>query len=182
MEYLRLLESPKFDLTIKRLCYQIIENHNDFERTAILGLQPRGIHLSGRIVQELKKILPNTKILHGLLDNTFYRDDFRRSENLLIASPTEIEFQIENKSVILMDDVLYTGRTVRASLDALLAFGRPSKVELLVLVDRRFSRDLPIEPNYIGIQVDSRANQRVKVSWKEADEEDSIVLITENNE
>jgi len=181
MEYLRLLENPKFDLTIKRLCYQIIENHNDFSDSAILGLQPRGIHLSQRIVRELELILPGTKILHGLLDNTFYRDDFRRGENLLKASPTQIEFIIENRKVILMDDVLYTGRTVRASLDALLAFGRPSKVELLTLVDRRFSRDLPIEPNYIGIQVDSRANQKVKVSWKEAGGDDSIVLVTENN-
>jgi pyrimidine operon attenuation protein / uracil phosphoribosyltransferase len=182
MEYIRLLESPKFDLTIKRLCYQIIENHNDFSNSAILGIQPRGIHLSERIVKELKIILPGTLILHGLLDNTFYRDDFRRGETVLKANPTQIEFLVENKNVILMDDVLYTGRTVRASLDALLAFGRPSKVELLTLVDRRFSRDLPIEPNYIGIQVDSRANQKVKVSWKEANGEDSIVLITESND
>ncbi len=180
MEALRLLESPKFDLTIKRLCYQIIENHNDFSNSAILGIQPRGIHLSNRIIKELKIILPETPILHGLLDNTFFRDDFRRGESMLKPNPTQIEFLIENRNVILMDDVLYTGRTIRASMDALLAFGRPKKVELLVFVDRRFSRDLPIEPNYIGIQVDSRANQRVKVRWKEDEGEDSIVLNTEN--
>jgi len=173
-----LLAPPKFGLTLKRLCYELIETHDDFRDSVIIGLQPRGINLSKRLVGILNEIMPNQKIWHGLLDNTFYRDDFRRHESTLVPSSTEINFLVENKKVILCDDVLFTGRTVRAGIDALLAFGRPSKVELLVLVDRRFSRDLPIEPDYIGISVDSRASQKVKVNWKESEGEDTVYMGT----
>lgn len=181
MQNIILLDKRKFQLTLNRLCYQLIENHNDFQDAVIIGLQPRGLYLSQRLVDELSSILPQTNIQHGILDNTFFRDDFRRNETL-VPSSTKIDFIIEKKKVILVDDVLFTGRTVRAGMDAMLAFGRPAKVELLVLVDRRFSRQLPIEPDYIGIQVDSRASQKVKVNWKESEGEDSIILITEHNE
>lgn len=178
MLHKQLLSSPKFDLTIKRLCYQLIENHNNFSNTAIIGLQPRGVFLANRIHEELKKILPKANIDFGNLDITFFRDDFRRRESPLVPNSTNINFIIEGKKVILVDDVLYTGRTIRAGMDAMLAYGRPKKVELLVLVDRRFSREIPIEPNYIGIQVDSIASQNVRVSWKETDNSDKIELIT----
>ena len=176
-----LLAPPRFNLTLKRLCYQLIENHDDFHNSVIIGLQPRGLYLSLRIVEELSKILPGVNFQHGILDNTFFRDDFRRNESTLIPSSTKINFIVENKQVILVDDVLFTGRTVRAGMDAMLAFGRPEKVELLVLVDRRFSRQLPIEADYIGIQIDSRASQKVKVNWKESEGEDSVILITDHN-
>ncbi|AFD05802.1 bifunctional pyr operon transcriptional regulator/uracil phosphoribosyltransferase PyrR [Solitalea canadensis] len=179
MLHKQLLSSPKFDLTIKRLCYQLIENHTNFSNTAIIGLQPRGVFLANRIHEELKKILPKANIDFGNLDITFFRDDFRRRESPLVPNSTNINFIIEGKKVILVDDVLYTGRTIRAGMDAMLAYGRPQKVELLVLVDRRFSREIPIEPNYIGIQVDSIASQNVRVSWKETDDNDKIELITE---
>jgi pyrimidine operon attenuation protein/uracil phosphoribosyltransferase len=119
----------------------------------------------------------------GNLDITFYRDDFRRREKPIIPSITNIDFSIENKRVILVDDVLYTGRTIRSGLDALLTFGRPSKVELLVLIDRRFSRDLPLQPDYVGKTVDTLISERVSVEWKETEGEDKVVLFTkESNE
>ena len=179
MQTLTLLNGQKFQITIQRLCHQLIENHNDFSDSVILGIQPRGILLSQRITAELKKILPKAHILNGNLDITFFRDDFRRGDEPLFPNSTEIDFIVEGKKVILVDDVLWTGRTIRAALDALQAFGRPEKVELLVLVDRRFSRQLPIEPDYIGIQIDSINSQKVIVSWKETDKEDKIVLLSE---
>ncbi len=170
-----LLEKTKFDVTIKRLCYQLIEVHNDFSESVIIGLQPRGIYLARRIQAELQNILKNKKIHCGELDTTFYRDDFRKKE--LIPNRTNIDFIIEEKNVILVDDVLFTGRTIRSGLDAMLAFGRPKDVELLVLVDRRFSRNLPIQAKYIGITIDSIATQNVKVEWKESDGKDKITLL-----
>ena len=174
MQNLTLLDGPKFQITIQRLCHQLIENHNDFSQTVILGIQPRGIYLSERISNELRNILPKANILNGILDITFYRDDFRRGNSPLVPNSTQIDFIIEGKKVILIDDVLWTGRTI------MLAFGRPEKVELLVLVDRRYSRHLPIEPDYIGIKVDSISSQKVVVSWEEADQEDKIVLVSES--
>lgn len=169
-----LLEKEKFDVTLKRLCHQLIEEHNDFSNTVIIGLQPRGIYLARRIQKELQAILKNKKINCGELDITFYRDDFRKKE--LIPNRTNIDFIIEDKNVVLVDDVLFTGRTIRAGLDAMLAFGRPNDVELLVLVDRRFSRHVPIQAKYIGITIDSIETQNVKVEWKESDGKDKITL------
>lgn len=175
-----LLDAPKFQITIQRLCRQLIENHGDFSDTVLIGIQPRGIYLGRRIKQELESILPKHTAAYGELDITFFRDDFRREgSEPLIPSSTHIDFIIEGKRVILMDDVLWTGRTIRAAMDALQAFGRPAKIELMVLVDRRFSRQLPIEPDYIGIQVDSIDSQKVIVSWKEVDDRDRIVLLTD---
>jgi pyrimidine operon attenuation protein / uracil phosphoribosyltransferase len=170
-----LLEKERFDITIKRLCHQLIEVHNDFSNTVIIGLQPRGTLLARRIQKELQLILKNKKVNCGDLDVTFYRDDFRKKE--LIPNRTNIDFIIEEKNVILVDDVLYTGRTIRAGLDAMLAFGRPKDVELLVLVDRRFSRHVPIQAKYTGITIDSISSQNVKVEWKESDKVDKITLL-----
>jgi pyrimidine operon attenuation protein / uracil phosphoribosyltransferase len=170
-----LLEKIQFDVTLKRLCHQLIEVHNDFSETVIIGLQPRGIYLARRIQKELQSILKNKNIHCGELDTTFYRDDFRKKE--LIPNRTNIDFIIEDKNVVLIDDVLYTGRTIRAGLDAMLAFGRPKDVELMVLVDRRLSRNVPIQAKYIGITIDSIATQNVKVEWKETEGADKITLL-----
>ncbi len=170
-----LLEKEKFDVTIKRLCHQLIEVHNDFSESVIIGLQPRGTYLARRIQRELQQILKNKQIRCGDLDTTFYRDDFRKKE--LIPNRTNIDFIIEDKNVILVDDVLYTGRTIRAGLDAMLAFGRPKDVELLVLVDRRLSRHVPIQAKYVGITIDSIDSQNVKVEWKETEGMDKITLL-----
>jgi len=182
MEKQIILNTRHFELTLNRLCYELIETHNDFSNTVLIGLQPRGINVLTRLKKQLETIL-NQEITCGNLDITFYRDDFRRREVPLIPSATNIDFVIENKNVVLIDDVLYTGRTIRAGLDALLAFGRPGKVELLTFVDRRFKRDLPIQADYIGKTVDTLKSERVSVEWKEIEGEDKVVLYTpENNE
>ena len=166
-----LLDGPKFQITIQRLCRQLIENHGDFSNAVVIGIQPRGTFLARRIVKELEQMI-GKEILVGDLDITFYRDDF-------LANSTNINFIVEGKEVIFIDDVLWTGRTIRAAMDAVQAFGRARRIELLVLVDRRFSRQIPIQPDYIGIQVDSIDSQKVIVNWKESEDQDSIILITE---
>lgn len=169
-----LLENKQLEVTLKRLCYQLIEVHNDFSNTVIIGLQPRGIYLAHRIQKILKGILKK-EVPCGDLDITFYRDDFRKKE--LKPNKTNIDFMIEDKYVILVDDVLFTGRTIRAGLDAMLAFGRPTDVELLVLVDRRFSRHVPIQAKYVGLTIDSIESQNVNVEWSETDKKDRVTLI-----
>jgi pyrimidine operon attenuation protein/uracil phosphoribosyltransferase len=170
-----LLEDKQFEITILRLCHQLIEVHGDFNNSVIIGLQPRGVLLAKRIQQVLQKILKNKKVHCGELDITFFRDDFRKKE--LIPNKTNINFIIEDKNVVLVDDVLFSGRTIRAGLDAMLAFGRPADVELLVLVDRRFQRHVPIQAKYAGITIDSIEQQNVKVNWKEIDGKDKVTLI-----
>ncbi len=172
-----ILDSKKFALTIDRLCYQLIENHKDFSQSAIIGIQPRGIHLSKRICNRLKEIQKINNLNYGVLDITFYRDDFRRGEKVHTASDTTIDFSIEGKKVVLVDDVLYTARTVRAAFDALLDYGRPDMVELLVLIDRRLSRHMPIQPNYVGKTIDAIESEFVKVDWKEQDGEDKVWIM-----
>lgn len=175
-----LLDGPKFQITIKRLCQQLIEQHRDFNETAMIGIQPRGIYLSNRIQKEIQEISGH-HVQTGKLDITFYRDDFRqKGSSPLLANSTVIDFIVEDKDVILVDDVLWTGRTIRAAMDAIQAFGRPRSIELLVLVDRRFSRQIPIQPDYIGIQVDSIDSQKVIVNWEDVDDKDSIILVSDN--
>ncbi len=182
MEKQVILNAKHLELTLKRLSHELIESHNDFSDTVLVGLQPRGIHVVSRLKEILEEIL-GKKIVCGNLDITFYRDDFRRRERPLIPSITNIDFSIENKKVVLIDDVLYTGRTIRSGLDALLTFGRPSKVELLVIIDRRFSRDLPIQADYTGKAIDTLISERVSVEWKETEGVDKVVLFTkESNE
>ena len=176
-----ILNSKQFELTINRLCYQLIENHSDFSNSAIIGLQPRGIYLANRL-QTVIKARAGIAVQTGGLDITFFRDDFRRTDRPLIPSVTNMDFTVEGKKVILVDDVLYTGRTVRAGLDATMTFGRPSEIELMALIDRRFSRNLPIEPNYVGKSVDTIAAERVTVSWNEIDGKDEVILHTPENE
>jgi len=172
-----LLDSKEMDLTLNRLCHQLIEVHKDFSDSVILGIQRKGVPLAKRIHNKLSEILNKKDIHCGDLDITFYRDDFRKKE--LINSNTHVDFSIEDKNVILVDDVLYTGRTVRAALDAMLAFGRPKDVELLVLIDRRLSRNFPIYAKYSGKIIDSTASERVQVQWKETGGNDEVILMTE---
>lgn len=169
------ITAEQIQLTIKRLAHQVLENHIRLDNTVLIGLQPRGIYLSDRIVNEIKNEEQLIDIDYGKLDITFYRDDIRKE--IHVPNQTDIKFSIEDKNVVLIDDVLYTGRTIRAALDALMDFGRPAKVELMVLIDRRYSRQLPIQPDYTGKSIDSIITQRVKVLWKEKDEKDEVVLI-----
>jgi pyrimidine operon attenuation protein/uracil phosphoribosyltransferase len=171
-----ILDHKKFTLTLDRLCFQLIETHKDFQNTALIGVQPRGIYLSDRIHKRLVSIT-GKEILYGIIDPTFYRDDYRTSEKQLTPKATTIKFSTERKNVVLIDDVLFSGRTIRSAMDALLDFGRPAKVELLVLVDRRFTRQLPIQPDYVGKSVDSLTSERVKVDWEKYDGADRIWIV-----
>ena len=170
-----LLSQQQIELTIKRLANQVLENHVGLLNTVIIGIQPRGVALSDRIVNEMKNDVSANDIQYGKLDITFYRDDIRKE--LHVANKTDILFSIEGKNVVIIDDVLYTGRTIRAALDALMDFGRPEKVELLVLIDRRYSRQLPIQPDYTGRSIDSIVTQKVKVLWNEKDGKDEVILL-----
>ena len=170
-----ILTEKELDLTIQRLSHQLLENHLQLNDLVILGIQPRGIFFSDRIVQEINSQIAPDKITYGKLDITFYRDDVRQGLHTL--NQTDISFSIENKTVILVDDVLYTGRTVRAAMDALLTFGRPAKVELCILIDRRFSREVPIQADYAGRSIDTIITQKVKVFWKERDGKEEVVLL-----
>ncbi len=169
-----ILTEQQLGITIKRLAHQVLENHVNLENTVLIGIQPRGVYLADQLVEEIKKELPGHKIEYGKLDITFYRDDVRKE--LHVANQTDILFSVDGKKVVLVDDVLYTGRTIRAALDALLGFGRPEKVELCVLIDRRFSRQFPIQPDYVGKSIDSIISQKVKVFWKQKDGKEEVVF------
>ncbi len=173
-----LLSSKEINIILHRLACQLLEHHLDFTETALIGIQPRGIFLAQRLSKILKEDYGVKQINLGLLDITFYRDDFRRGEKTLEASSTNIDFLVEGKKVVLIDDVLYTGRSIRAALTAIQSFGRPKEIELLTLIDRRFSRHLPIQPNYRGRQVDAINEEKVKVMWKENDGKDIIYLVS----
>lgn len=160
-----LISTHKLNLIIKRFALQLIEVHGDFANTAIIGLQPRGVNLAQKLVDVIADIKPESSLKYGELDHTFFRDDIGRGE-IFMPKKSNIQFSTEKLNIVLVDDVLYTGRSVRASIDALMSFGRPSQVELMVLVDRRFQRELPISPNYVGVVVDSRSTgEHVKVEW-----------------
>ena len=172
-----LLTDKEVNIALHRLACQLIENHDDFSDTVLIGIQPRGRFLADRLAQILSKDYKIKNVQLGHLDITFFRDDFRRGQKPLEANTTIIDFIVEDKNVVFIDDVLYTGRSIRSALTAIQSFGRPKNVELLTLIDRRFSRHLPIQPNYRGRQVDAIDNQRVKVNWVENEGEDAVYLI-----
>ena len=164
-------------ITINRLCQQLIENHQDFENTVLLGIQPRGVFLATRIQKQLQ-VLTGNNVPLGKLDITFYRDDYKRREVMASSYAMDVPFIIENKKVVLIDDVLWTGRTIKAAMEAMTAFGRPEKVELLVLINRKYSRELPISADYVGKSVNSLVSEKVVVQFKEQGEkEDNVWLI-----
>ncbi|RYJ44926.1 bifunctional pyr operon transcriptional regulator/uracil phosphoribosyltransferase PyrR [Flavobacterium beibuense] len=177
MSHKILLTSKEVNIILNRLACQLIEKHLDFSDTILIGLQPRGRYLAERIKQLLEQDYNVKNVPLGFLDITFFRDDFRRSDKPLEANKTQIDFLVENKKVVFIDDVLYTGRSIRAALTAIQSFGRPSEIELLVLIDRRFSRHLPIQPDYRGRQVDAINDEKVKVTWEQNEGEDSVYLI-----
>ena len=158
-----ILNKHQLQITVERLACQVIESYVDLSSVVLIGLQPRGIFLADKIFEQLKKIKPDQEFQYGKLDITFYRDDIRKE--LHEPNQTEIPFSLEDKNVILIDDVLFTGRTIRAALDAILSYGRPKKVELCVLINRRYSRQLPIQPDYCGKSIDSIISQKVRVEW-----------------
>ena len=174
-----LLNATEVHIALHRLACQLIENHDTFANTVLVGIQPRGIFLAQRLKKMLEEEYQIRDIQLGQLDITFYRDDFRRGEKTLEANKTDISFIVEDKKVVFIDDVLYTGRSIRSALTAIQSFGRPLEIELLTLIDRRFSRHLPIQPDYRGRQVDAIGGEKVKVCWEENEGEDTVYLIKE---
>ncbi len=180
-------KSAQLDLTIERLCYQLLEDYGDFSNTCLIGIQTGGVALAERLQQKMAEILSETKsrtsgmrgsvpLPLGKLDITFYRDDFRTSKKPLAANTNDMPFVVENQRVILIDDVLYTGRSVQAAMTALNHYGRPESVKLLVLVDRRFNRQVPVRPDYVGIVMDALDEAYVQVEWKEVEGSDRVLL------
>lgn len=172
------MDSERFGLTIRRLCHQLIERYDDFSNACVVGVQHRGVWLSEVILTELEQ-LGLDDLQFGKLDITFYRDDFRIREKPLKANPTEMSFLVENKDVVLVDDVLYTGRTIQAALTALNHFGRPRSVTLLTMVDRQFNRHLPIQPDFVGMRVDALDEAYVSVEYRKHHGQDKIVLFSQ---
>jgi pyrimidine operon attenuation protein/uracil phosphoribosyltransferase len=178
----QILNQKDIQITIERLCHKLIENHGDFKNTVIVGVQPRGTLLSNRIIIKLKKILNTDIIESGSLDISFYRDDLRRRKEPIVPEIMDMDVSLESKNIVLVDDVLFTGRSIRSAIDALMSFGRPNCVELLTLIDRRFSREFPIQPDYVGRVVDSIDSERVIVEWKEENGKDRILMVKSDNE
>ena len=171
-----LLDSKKIDIILNRLVCQLVENHKDFNDTVLIGLQPRGTFLIEKILEIFKKKYPTIIINSGILDFTFFRDDFRRSEKTLKASSTQINFSIENKNVVLIDDVLFTGRSIKAAMSSMDSYGRPNSIELLVLIDRRYKREIPIQANYCGAKIDTFKGDKVNVVWNENSKKNIIYI------
>ena len=161
-----ILEHQQVDLILTRICHQLVEDHGDFSNTAILALQPKGTPFGKALAKRLEQLF-SIKTTYGELDTTFHRDDFRRSDKILIPNEVNIDFDIENKRIILVDDVLYTGRSIRAALDAVNDYGRPASVQLVTLINRKYKREVPIQPDCVGENVDSRTDDYVKVEWEQ---------------
>ncbi|MEN9948645.1 MAG: hypothetical protein RL106_1468 [Bacteroidota bacterium] len=174
-----LMDEGLLQIVIQRLCHQLVENYSPFEKFILIGLQPRGVDFLKELSSQLKQLYPNIDIHTGIIDPTFYRDDFRRGDKQLLAHTTKIPVNLDGYKVVLVDDVLFTGRTIRAGIEALMEYGRPSAIDLMVLINRKFSRQLPIEPLFVGKSIDHYDGQKVRVIWKNEDNASSQVLLAQ---
>jgi pyrimidine operon attenuation protein / uracil phosphoribosyltransferase len=177
-----ILSEKGFQLTLDRLAYQLIEDYDNFENVCMIGIQESGVKLAEALYSRILKFNKKQGPEFGKLDITFYRDDYRRSEKHIKASSTEIDFIVEDKHVILVDDVLFSGRTVHAAMTAIQDFGRASTIKMLALVDRRFNRQFPIHVDYSGITVDSVGDAYVKVDWKEETKSQVMIYSQKNKD
>ena len=166
-----LLSSQQLNNTIDELAMRLNKSHSDLNDVVFVGIQQGGAVLGANIIAALQKLAPSKKVYYGQLDITFYRDDIRKE--ILAPDTMNLPFAIENKTVVLIDDVLFTGRTIKAALDVLLDYGRPAKVELCVLVDRKEHRQFPIQADYVGITVETSKTDKVKLVNEE------VVLISQ---
>jgi pyrimidine operon attenuation protein / uracil phosphoribosyltransferase len=170
----QLMSTSEIDRTLVRLAHEVVERHNGTENLVFVGIRRRGVPLASRLAEKIGQI-EKKSIPVGILDITFYRDDLSLVDQKPVVQASELTFSVEGKDVILIDDVLNTGRTTRAALDALLPNGRPRRVELCVLIDRGH-RELPIQANYVGRTVQTADNEVVEVRVKEVDGEERVVL------
>ena len=169
-------------LTIERLCHELIEAHNIFRNTVLIGVQPRGTYLNNRILQKLNMIIPNNSIESGNVDISFHRDDLMRRDQPILPEEMDMDVSVEGKDIVLIDDVLFTGRSIRSAIDAIITFGRPKSIELLTLIDRKFSRHLPIQPNYVGKTINVMGSEKIIVEWKETSGVDRVLMRKSENE
>ncbi len=169
------MDADDIERTLNRLVYEIVERNKGSKNLAVVGIRTRGEFLAKRIAEKISK-LENNQIPVGILDITFYRDDVRLKLRQPEVKTTEINFSIDDRDIILVDDVLFTGRTVRAALDELMDFGRPKTVQLVVLIDRG-NRELPIQADFVGRRVKTSLNEEIRVKLREVDGEDSVILI-----
>ena len=174
MEKVKLLDKNGIDSTVKRLSFEIVEKNKDLNNLAIIGIRTRGEIIAQKIHSLIKS---NTKIdvNYGVLDVTFYRDDFRSNLGSPKIGPSNVTFDVNNMIIVLVDDVLYTGRTIRAAMDEIFSFGRPSSIQLCTLVDRGH-RELPIKANFIGKNYPTKSNEHVYVHLKETDNKEEIYI------
>lgn len=170
----QLMSGSEIDRTLVRLAHEVLERTADLEKLVFIGVRRRGVPLAQRLAQKIES-LEARKIPVGILDINLYRDDLTTVSNQPVVNATDIPFSVVGKDVILMDDVLYTGRTVRAALDALFDQGRPARVQLLVLVDRGW-RELPVEASYVGRKVQTDANEIIEVKFREIDGVEKVML------
>ncbi|CUU02772.1 pyrimidine operon attenuation protein / uracil phosphoribosyltransferase [Candidatus Kryptobacter tengchongensis] len=171
----KIMDADDIERTLNRLVYEIVERNKGSKNLAVVGIRTRGEFLAKRIAEKISK-LENNQIPVGILDITFYRDDVRLKLRQPEVKTTEINFSIDDRDIILVDDVLFTGRTVRAALDELMDFGRPKTVQLVVLIDRG-NRELPIQADFVGRRVKTSLNEEIRVKLREVDGEDSVILI-----
>lgn len=170
-----IMDVLSIDKTLNRLSHEILERFSFIDNIVLIGIHKRGVPLAKRIKNKIKDI-NGTELKTGALDITFHRDDYRERLIMPEVKGTEVSFSLDNKIVILVDDVLYTGRTIRAALEELNSFGRAEKVQLAVLVDRGH-RELPIKADFVGKNIPTHEGEHVNVLLKEIDEEESVVLI-----
>lgn len=174
-----LLNAKDISRAVSRISHEILERNNGAGNIALVGIRTRGVALSQRLKEKIKEIEKVT-VDHGILDITLYRDDLGAGNQKPELKKTEISFALENKHIILCDDVLFTGRTIRAAIDALMDFGRPSSVQLAVLIDRGH-RELPIRPDYVGKNVPTAKSKRIQVLLNEEDGEDKVIIQEKTN-
>ncbi|MFO7971662.1 MAG: bifunctional pyr operon transcriptional regulator/uracil phosphoribosyltransferase PyrR [Desulfobacterales bacterium] len=168
------LDSADINRTIERITREILEEHKGVKNLTLIGIQTRGVYLAKRIRSSIKQI-EGIEIPTGEMDITLYRDDWTRISPNPVVKTTNISFSVDGKQIVLVDDVLFTGRTTRAAMDALMDFGRPDRIELAVLVDRGH-RELPIQANYVGTFVETRRSETVNVLLREHDGEDKVII------
>lgn len=173
-EKTKILDKEAIDKALKRMAHEIIENSKTTDDTVLIGIKTRGAYIAERLADKIKEIAGSRPQV-GALDITLYRDDLTQVSEQPIVHATEIAFDIDKKTVILVDDVLFTGRTIRCALDALIDFGRPAKIQLAVLVDRGH-RELPIRADYVGKNVPTAIKELVEVRLTEADGKDEVVI------
>jgi pyrimidine operon attenuation protein/uracil phosphoribosyltransferase len=172
---MQLMTSSEIDRTLVRLAHEILEKTKDLDRLAFIGIRRRGVPMARRLSSKIRD-LENREVPVGILDISLYRDDLSTVGETPTLNATDIPFDITGRDIVLMDDVLYTGRTVRAALDALFAIGRPARVQLLVLIDRGW-RELPIEARYVGRKVQTSAMEIIEVKFQEIDEMEKVLLV-----